>query len=164
METVLRRTKEGMIQLPNRYTRKEIEDAWLRSGNKARLARLDVFQAPGLSQLTALEISALFVRRVHPDPLCTYFDATTDTLKLFVGDCDGIPDALFDCEKMIRAYDVAGVDEGGPLFAGPGMFDIDVVELVRTMLEAAEEMQKHNPTVAYRMEQAVAKCYLGVPA
>ena len=162
METVLRRTGEGLIQLPNRYTREEFEQSWLRSDNKARLAKIATLIAPGLTQKAALEISALFVRRIHPDILCTYFDPATSALKLFTGDCDGIADSLVSADLMIRAYETSGADEGGRMFAEPGMFDIDVIGLVRTMLEAAEEMKKHNPLVAVRMEQAVAKCYLGI--
>lgn len=141
-EVAYRRTRDG-AQVLKRYSRRELREAWDASANQVPVQafqpnysawrleqehRVVVFR--GLDEARALELEAVMLRRAWGDPLT--YRHRDQTLAALAPNANSIS----WYRQLHAAWELAGVDDGGRLFAEDGV-EVDAVALVSVVRELA---------------------------
>ena len=149
MEHVTWRQKDGSIVRSIRYTKDEIRAHWALSLNSARSAALQERRPTGLvavlvdSEARAVELAALWLRRICPLPTSHYLLSDYGSLFLDARAMGGPAQPLIDqLSRLIRAWEIDGVDEAGPLYAPP---DCGVEMDAHALAEALDQVRNHLP-------------------
>lgn len=156
-ETAVQRLN-GQVRQWTRYTREEILLSWeqrTRFDDGSVSRRLLVTHGP-LSEEQALEVAALWYRQLCGYLDTTWYDRAGRLLQVYLGKTSepyGVSDRL---HRMVLAYQLVGADEHGRLFADPGEYDVDVIEIVNTLQKVRELT---DGPVKEMVERSLAKAY-----
>lgn len=159
MERVYRRVDGTMIRYPDRYTKEEIRQAWTNPDTLVT-GLIDGIMLQ-VNESSALELTALYIRKMYPNPLGTRY--RHGRLTVWFGYADEPRVARDHFQRILNAHDLCGADEGGRLFAEDGSFDVDLPALVQMLMEVAEKLEENPETkdLAVEIHRELALSYVG---
>lgn len=156
------RQQSGDVLEWTRYTRAEIRAHWEMAGNRARESSLT---QPVPHEHAALQLCALWLRRVCGIPVSHYYDREARCVRFFLGFAADADTSKALLSRLALALELLGWqwDEQGRLFAEEGPFEVDVPKLVRLMVSVRERLETvgEHP-VAAEIDLALREGYVGL--
>lgn len=149
-ELITRITPEGTFQYV-RYTKDEIKAFWAKhppSDDQRRFLRV-----PAVHEKMALELSAIWLRQYNADPSTFTYLPSTGEMYFYFKDLG----ERAAWQNQLRAYELVGADERGPLFADPDAREINPLPLLKVLQELRNSGQ--GSMINKVIDDAIAKAY-----
>lgn len=150
-------TPDGPVQ-HLRYSRDELRRFWADAGMQTPVRERTLVLRIGAED-AALELSAIWHRRfcALPGSIGWAYGELTAYLQHVQGDWQAFRERW---KRQVYAYELAGADEGGPLFSDPGERAIDPLPLMQALQLVLLEAPEIQTGLRSQIVAAIEKAYV----